>query len=306
MARRRAIAAAAIGVVLLALLAPGVGKAQEASISNDLVSCWDMEELTGTRYDSYGSNHLTDVNTVNRDRGVKGYSAYSIGTNAEDLSKTNNSSLHIGDTSFSWSLWVYQYQTGVLNNIIAKYTSLPNGEYIARIETTNKINLIIMNGTTSANVLSTEVLDAHKWYFVSAWYDSEADTLNLQVNNGEVYSIAFAGGTKTTDGSPILLGSFYGTGSNALDSVMFWKGRVLSSSEREWLYNSSFGRSCSDVIVQPTPTPSYRQDVILSSGNHLAVDRIVSYGDISVFAIIGGLFVLGFVFGIVRLIKLWF
>lgn len=44
----------------------------------DLVSWWDMDEATGTRHDSIGSNDLTQIGTVGRCQGIPGMSPYPV------------------------------------------------------------------------------------------------------------------------------------------------------------------------------------------------------------------------------------
>lgn len=90
-----------------------------------------------------------------------------------------------------------------------------------------------------------------------------------------------------------------------IDSLMLWQNKILTSGEKTWLYNGGFGRSCSELLQAPTPTPQYRSDVELSSGNHLAIDRTISFEGI---AIVGAVLLVGvllFILGVIRIPKLW-
>ena len=83
-------------------------------LETNLVSHWELEETSGTRVDSKGSNDLTDNNTVTQSTGKQGNDAVFARANSESLSITDNASLSItGD--FSFACWV-------------KYTSLTNNQ----------------------------------------------------------------------------------------------------------------------------------------------------------------------------------
>jgi len=59
-----------------------------ASYKTNLISWWDLQEMSGTRNDSHGTNHLTDVNTVTRALGPNAANAV-VGT-WKDLSGQGN------------------------------------------------------------------------------------------------------------------------------------------------------------------------------------------------------------------------
>lgn len=39
------------------------------ALTDNLISWWSLDEASGTRYDSHGTNHLTDNNTVSSEAG---------------------------------------------------------------------------------------------------------------------------------------------------------------------------------------------------------------------------------------------
>jgi len=71
-----------------------------------LSAWWSLDETSGTRNDSHGSNHLTDNNTVGYTSGVKSNAATFIAANNESLSISDNAALSMGDISFSVCAWV--------------------------------------------------------------------------------------------------------------------------------------------------------------------------------------------------------
>src|SRR5690606_5066683 len=72
-----------------------------------LVSWWTLGETSGTRYDSHGTNHLTDNNTVGSALGkLGGISAQFVAANIESLSINDNASLSLNNTNFTIATWV--------------------------------------------------------------------------------------------------------------------------------------------------------------------------------------------------------
>ncbi|MBI3308899.1 MAG: LamG domain-containing protein [Candidatus Melainabacteria bacterium] len=121
----------------------------------------------------------------------------------------------------------------------------------------DRFRFILGNGSSygyvDANGLG--VPEINKWYFVVAWHDSEKDTLNIQVNNGEIDSTPWSGGTLDSSG-PLLIGDGYRNFQNdpekfyfdgKLQGISFWK-KVLASEERASLYNLGSGKLYSDLL----------------------------------------------------------
>jgi len=67
------------GPFLFSLAASG------STLLDGLVSWWDLDEESGIRYDSVGSNDLTDNNTVGYDNGKIVNAASFVATNGERL-----------------------------------------------------------------------------------------------------------------------------------------------------------------------------------------------------------------------------
>ena len=78
-----------------------------ASLSSGLVSWWDLDELGGTRYDSVGSNDLTDNNTVLYGNGKIGRAASFVSGNSEYLSLADIHAIMPGGSSWTFSWWIY-------------------------------------------------------------------------------------------------------------------------------------------------------------------------------------------------------
>ena len=87
-----------------------------AGLLTDLVSWWELDEVSGVRYDSHGSNDLTDNNTVgSANSGPRGTVARFVKANSEYL----RSDAFSQDLSAGWtaSTWVRE-------------SSLPSGDWV--------------------------------------------------------------------------------------------------------------------------------------------------------------------------------
>ena len=199
------------------------------------------------------------------DEGVKANSV------AADFTRANNQYLYIDDNpsislgddqDFSIALWVkLASKNGQWNQtFISKDSGGGDGRLIEyavsyRISE-DRFRLLVGNKNSLAYVDAEDIgsPEIGKWYFIAAWHDSENDTLNIQVNNKEINSIPWAGGTFDAT-SPLLIGDgsrnfqsepekFYLDGS--LQGISFWK-KVLAPSERAALYNSGIGKLYTDL-----------------------------------------------------------
>lgn len=91
------------------------------------------------------------------------------------------------------------------------------------------------------------------WYFIVGWHDPNANTLNIQVNNGTPTTRSHSYGIY--DGSlsstrQIKIGAlvgYYQYMDGLMDEVSVWK-RVLTADERTWLYNNGNGRTYEDLF----------------------------------------------------------
>jgi hypothetical protein len=138
----------------------------QAAIEDDLVACWDMDETSGTRYDSAGSNHLTDNNTVGYTTGKIGNAASFISDNTEKLDIADNNNVSSDGRSFTVSLWV-NWQS-VSNP--GQTPILKSNEYKIAMTSGPPSTTYTLYGS-SAGDLSLGSADANTWYFYVIGYD---------------------------------------------------------------------------------------------------------------------------------------
>jgi hypothetical protein len=217
------------------------------SLLDDLISYWKMDEASGAAIDSHGSNTLTDTNTVGAATGKVGGARDFELDNTEYFTINDNDSLSMGDIDFTLAAWVKLESTGVNRNIIAKYNVAGNmREYrLYYAQAVNRLQFEVSpdggsSARTNANNLGAPALDT--WYFIVAWHDSVNNELSIQVNNGDIDTIAHSTGVLAGT-APYRIG-VSGSGFDAwdglIDEVGVWK-RVLTSDERAALYNGGGG-----------------------------------------------------------------
>ena len=219
------------------------------ALTDNLISYWELEEASGTRNDSHGTNHLTDNNTVLNAAGKVGNAADFEDTSSEYLSCADNATLSVGNIDFTLCAWVrLESKPSHKMDILGKHGG-SDMEYDLRWNNlTDRFELRVCSGPSDANLQIAESLSGAPstatFYFIVAWHDATANTVNIQVNNGTVDSVTHTFGSYDS-GASFKIGGFtdfneYWDG--LIDQVGFWK-RVLTAPERTSLYNSGNGLS---------------------------------------------------------------
>ncbi len=220
---------------------------------------WKLDESSGTRSDSAYTSDLSANGTggVTSTTGVLSNAAVFTSANSNYLNVADNVSLSNANSSFSVSSWVYLTNKATSQSIVSKGTANSTGglEYLLWYRLgTDSINLTISDGANSTLFNSGLTLNAGAWYFVSAWYDGSAHTLNVQINNGTISSTSWTFGSQDTAGAfyigadPSIANFMNGN----VDNVTYYK-KVLSAGERTALYNNGSGQA---FAVPFTYTPS--------------------------------------------------
>jgi hypothetical protein len=218
-----------------------------------------MDETSGTRYDSHGTNHLTDNNTVLYQSGIKNSAADFEADNSEYLSIVSNANLAVGTSDVYFATWASLETLGTNKWIINKHNA-SNYEYQLYINATNYVlGRIYDNSGGSDTVTSSSALSSSTWYFIEFWSDKANNKIYLNINNGTPAEVTLAAARNGTGSGDFLIGKrqdaypFDGL----MDEIVFYKGRVLTSDERAWLYNSGAGRQyceVADTCATATPT----------------------------------------------------
>src|SRR3989344_3495434 len=218
------------------------------SLGTSLNAFWKLDEASGTRSDSVGSNNLTDNNTVTQGTGKVGNAAQFTAANSESLSITDNTALSTGDIDFTIAAWVYLDSVSSTRGIVDKRSADAAGsiDYSLRYNQLIDRFAFYVNGVDDTSKAVADNFGSPSistWYFIVAWYTATDNTLHIQVNNGAENSAASTVTPPDTNGlfqigKAALASSNFMDG--RIDAVGFWK-KTLSSSERTALYNSGSG-----------------------------------------------------------------
>lgn len=226
-----------------------------------LIGCWEFENSPPLALEGdAGPNALTLSNTaVTQTATAKvGTAANFVPASASKLTRNSEANLQTGDIDFTFACWVYAGSLAANIISIAKRDGVAaNSEYqIGYLAgATNRFFGQVYRGagpvTINASSFGLPVINT--WYFMVVWHDATADTLNIQINNGVVDSIATGGALQAASTAQFRIGARQDAGSELnwngnIDQVMFWK-RVLTSGERTSLYNGGAGVSVADLTT---------------------------------------------------------
>jgi hypothetical protein len=217
------------------------------SLRKKAVAYWKLGEASGSRADSTGwGNTLTDVNTVTQAAGKVGNAAQFTRVNAESLTLADNVDLSTGNISFGIACWVYLDTKATQQGILVKWGGAGLREYYLEYNSgADRFRFHVSNDGTADAVVIANALGSPSvgtWYFIVCWHDADADTINIQVNDGTVNSTAHATGVFDSTWN-FAIGNLVG---------LFLDGRVdeagvykpfPTAAERTWLYNGGSGRS---------------------------------------------------------------
>ena len=233
--------------------------ANHATLPTNLVSYWELEEASGTRVDSHGSNDLTDNNTVTSATGLQGDAADFTKANSEDLSISDASQtgLDFGATDFSFAGWINLDSLPSVSGrmgILGKSESTDNQRNYAFLITDTDVARLLtyQYGTTATYVQETADSatfvsdDIGSWVHIAVTFDISSRTTVIYKNGSSVASTRITGGTLTSlfaaSTAPFELGDF-NSGSEIdaqMDEWGVWT-KVLTQSEIDDLYNSGSG-----------------------------------------------------------------
>lgn len=214
------------------------------ALTDNLISYWALDEASGTRVDSHGSNDLADNNTVGSGTGKISNAASFVRANAESLSIADNTDLSTGDIDFSISLWINPSASTSYPAILTKDDNGSQREYGFYIEaSTQKVSFFVFSsGGTFAAAEWASALSTGTWYHVVGYHDSVNNVIGIAVNAGTPVTTAHSIGVR--DGTAAFHIGIRGDGNEGydglIDEVGFWK-KVLSSQERTDLYNGGSG-----------------------------------------------------------------
>lgn len=233
----------------------GSGPSNPGTLNTSLIAYWKMDEASGNALDSEPTGtaqDLTDNNTVTSAGGRVGNARQFTASNTEYFSRTSEADLVCGDIDFTWAAWFYLDSLGAQRTIISKSSS-DQTEYQIDITSGNQVRFFVYTPTGPAYyITSTSGFSPSTgtWYFVVGWHDATADTVNVQVNNGTVYSVSTLGRAPRTSTADLQFGRYQATTptlfwNGRIDEIGFWK-KKLTDDEKTYLYFNGAGRTITD------------------------------------------------------------
>lgn len=220
----------------------GVGRGA-STLPNGLISYWKLDEASGSAFDAFGANTLTDNNTVTSAVGKVGTARQFTAANSESLSIADNASFNVITTGLTVSMWLYPDSLGSVACPICKFTYQTDGEWAVDTSVfgTGDIRVLIAaNATDATNRATTAVglLAIGVWTHVVAVFDGagalNADRLKIYVN-GVSQTLAFNGTIPATirnGTAPLIVGDWGGT----IAAGHYWNGRIdeVKLASRAW------------------------------------------------------------------------
>jgi hypothetical protein len=187
-----------------------------APILTDLVSYWNMDETSDTRFDSLGVNQLNDNNGVGFTTGILDNCATFDGAN-QSLSHADTPTLRGGNFGLTFSGWVWFDSVSGFPMVFAKTGGDIEYELFAPGGTSLTWRGVFPGGLVSVDKsfgsLST-------WYYFECWHDSVHSQIGIDINNSGSPAVTGTGG-----GGFIPTTGDFAVGSRG-NGVLFLPGRV--------------------------------------------------------------------------------
>lgn len=225
-------------------------------LSERLVSFWELEETTGTRYDSVDAsgNHLTSNNTVLSAVGKVNTAAQLTLASSQSLSRVSNASLQTGDIDQTVCAWVYLDSKPATDMRIASKSDATTGAGwgLEWKTATDRFSFRLwqVGGSSALDAPATAfgAPSLATWYFIVGRFNTTTGKGSISVNDGTVTTTAKAG-TPGSDSVAFAIGAngdaskFF---NGRIDQVGLWK-RNLTDVEVTYLYNSGSGRTFAEI-----------------------------------------------------------
>ena len=210
-----------------------------APLTKDLAAFWKLDEESGTRYDTWDDNDLTDNATVLFAAGKQGNAADLEFDNSEYLSITDNADISVDD-DFTICAWVKPETVQNNSYILNKGSASLSHEYSWRMFADGTMYFYMNIGTDTTFVtLPIGTLVADEWDHICTWYDSSTSKTYASENAGTPEEATRTEGPVDEGGSLSIGRHYSGFHYDGLvDELGIWK-RVLTAEERGQLYSNN-------------------------------------------------------------------
>lgn len=221
------------------------------SLYSALAGYWNLQDASGNRLDLTGNGStLTNTNTVTSVDGVVSKASNFVLASSQRLTCADNAAVRGGPKSFTLACWAQLATTPATDmELIAKWSVSANlPEYLLYWNAgSQRFQFGIYRAGDSLLSVQATTFGAPStgiWYFIRAWYDHDALTVNIEVNMSGVDSAATVTPAQAASTAAFYIGSL--TSTSYLNGKMCEVGkwdRVLTTQEALWLYNKGAGRT---------------------------------------------------------------
>lgn len=228
--------------------------------TTNLIAWWSLNETSGTRNDSHGTNHLAPTGGVSYAAGKVGNAVDLEDTTSSYLSCADNPTLSGADVDWTWCAWVNLESKVAQGNILSHYKTQGNNRayQLATVGAVTTLAQITVSSdgtfTTGGTLLQATTfggLATNTWYFLVAYHNATSNTIGISVNAGVFDTAVHSGGIYNASSDFAIGITYNNVGAAAqffdglIDEVCIYKGRVLTADEITWLYNAGTGRAYS-------------------------------------------------------------
>lgn len=220
------------------------------SILKNLAASWEFDTATGLLVDVHAGRNLTAVGTPSSVSGRLG-EAIRNPDGTVIVRRDHEAALATGVGPWTVCGWFrIPGQQSIGENMLSKFDApYENSDYELAFENnagTLSVFARKMRNNDSVDAAATYPGYSGGWAMATGWFDPSQNRTWAQVNDGTAASATESHAWATiTDGEAYM----FGLGNpNAvdLDAVRLWK-RILTSTERAWLYNSGSGRTYTEM-----------------------------------------------------------
>lgn len=231
----------------------------QSLVITTLEAYYELNEASGNAIDAHDVHDLTDTNTV----GASASTPCRVG-NARDFERDNsqyfviadNADLSFGNEDFTvWGWMQLESKPASVDLSAIQKTTGGTGEYFLQYRNndgTDRFAFAVFGsaafgdfGLVTADNLGSP--STGTCYFVVGWHDSVNDVIGIQVNNGTANTVAHTAGVFDGTGDFTISGFEFSNFWDGLLDEMGVARKVLTTGEKDFLWNGGSGRSYSDI-----------------------------------------------------------
>jgi YD repeat-containing protein len=151
---------------------------------DDAVSVWTLDEVSGTRYDSRGTFHLTDNGGVGSVAGKRGLAA-DIASNSLSIAHAAGMNMGVAGNGATWSLWFRKGPDADVDRGLFLSNVGSNRNFSIKLRDTGGIWAVVYDSLNNlvAITTSTDLRDG-AWHLVMVTWNPTDKRLRIYVDSG--------------------------------------------------------------------------------------------------------------------------